>query len=310
MEENVYKISNWLPRAVDGWKAITWTRAQFWDSVSRAGRGRRERYSGPVSPPPRSPEPPALSPLLWHCTQLWDRRRRASRLPASAETASLCRPLPELRRQGPWGQQPGPFLNIWRHVSAVVWHRFIARFGVWRAAWGDPALVSRRSGPVPPTVSCGSGRCGSTDEPGAGLCDLWGCVPVLLLGEVGAARGSSETPGPWCDAGELCTCVIAGTCGFQVSRSYSSAAGREPGVSEEVATTPVIAEKTWRRPGLVVGLEQQVSWPQMRTPQAEPSIHTAHPCNTCVERQSWKTVWPGWAAGNSQQVNHGERLTV
>ena len=44
----------------------------------------------------------------------------------------------------------------------------------------------------------------------AGRCDLRGCVRVFLPGGVGAARGSSETPVPRCDAGELRTCVIAG----------------------------------------------------------------------------------------------------
>ncbi|XP_052512857.1 uncharacterized protein LOC128064101 [Budorcas taxicolor] len=145
-------------------------------------------------------------------------------------------------------------------------------------------------GPFPPTVSRGSGRCGSTDEAGAGQCDLRGCVRVLLPGGVGAARGSSETPVPRCDAGELCTGVIAGTCSFQVSWGYPAGAGGEPGVPEEVDTAPVRAEKTWRRPrpgcwhgvaGVAASSEQgvPVSQPQMRTAQAEPSIHMAHPCD-------------------------------
>ncbi|KAI4571006.1 hypothetical protein MJG53_013112 [Ovis ammon polii x Ovis aries] len=79
-------------------------------------------------------------------------------------------------------------------------------------------------------------------------CDLRGCVRVFLPGGVGAARGSSETPVPRCDAGELCTGVIAGTCSFQVSWGYPAGAGGEPGVPEEVDTAPVRAEKTWRRP--------------------------------------------------------------
>ena len=110
MEENVYKISNWLPRAVDGWKAITWTRAQFWDSVSRAGRGRRERYSGPVSPPPRSPEPPALSPLLWHCVPSYGTGDVAPRVCQAPRRPQVCAGLClSSVAKGPEDSSPGLF---------------------------------------------------------------------------------------------------------------------------------------------------------------------------------------------------------
>ena len=110
---------------------------------------------------------------------------------------------------------------------------------------------------------------------------------------MGAARGSSETPVPRCDAGELCICVIAGTCSFQVSWGYPAGAGGQPGVPEEADPAPVRERRPGGgrpRPGRWPGVEAvaapseqrvPVSQLQMRTAQAEPSTHTAHPCDMC-----------------------------
>nr|XP_020764941.1 zinc finger protein 256-like isoform X4 [Odocoileus virginianus texanus] len=71
-------------------------------------------------------------------------------------------------------------------------------------------------GPTTPRGVCGFRRLfntvlltgphgGCAYELGSGQCDLQGYVRVLLPGGVGAAGGTSETPVPQCDAGELRT---------------------------------------------------------------------------------------------------------
>ncbi|XP_070243068.1 uncharacterized protein [Bos mutus] len=82
---------------------------------------------------------------------------------------------------------------------------------------------------VPPAFQPGSahrthGGCRAYG-PGSGWCDLRGCVRVLLPGGVGAAGGSSETPVPRCDAGELRT---RGHLGSHVGAQWQR--GREPRV--------------------------------------------------------------------------------
>lgn len=101
------------------------------------------------------------------CPRLWDRRLRASRLPACAETARFCRPPPALRHQGPRGRRPGPFGHLTSFFCCCLTSFYSEVWSLRRGPRCLPRSPASR-GPVPPTVSRGSGRCGSADEPGAG----------------------------------------------------------------------------------------------------------------------------------------------